>query len=127
VIISLLSLSLMFYLLRGEAKLKEYPVTFSVIIYVLILLNHMIPLLRSRSKHLATVEYGSFVIFNIIAVHSIFPLSKNFTILLSGLISLKNIFLLSYFLFQSEFSYEFIIKKVSRGFDYFSASVCIAW
>ena len=111
--VSIFSLILMMYLIRNEAKLKEHPVFFSLIIYALITLNHMIPLLRSRSRNLATIEYGSFVIFNIIAIHSILPLSKNLTILLSGLISFKNLFMLSFFLLKSsKFNYTTIIKNV---------------
>ena len=118
-VVSILSLILMWYLIRNEAKLKEHPVFFSLIIYTLITLNHMIPLLQSRRSDLATIEYGSFVIFNIIAIHSILPLNKNHTILLSGFISFKNICLLSFFLFKSKFNYTIIVKKVSRIFDIF--------
>ena len=111
-LVSFSSIGLMAFLIKNEAKLKEYPVYFSLVIYMIITLNHMVPLLLSRKNHLATVEYGSFVIFNIIAIHSILPIKKELTILLSGLISLKNIFFLSYFLFKSEFNYSIIIKKV---------------
>lgn len=103
----------MIYLLRNEAKLKEYPVFFSLIIFSIITLNQLIPLIRSRNKNLATIEYGSFVVFNIVAIHSILPLRKRLTILLSSIITLKNILLLSFFLFNSKFSYAIIINKVA--------------
>ena len=81
-LVSFSSIGLMAFLIKNEAKLKEYPVYFSLVIYMIITLNHMVPLLLSRKNHLATVEYGSFVIFNIIAIHSILPIKKELTIFL---------------------------------------------
>jgi hypothetical protein len=112
--VSSFSLILMFYLIRNENKLKDYPVFFSLIIFTLITLNHIIPLFRSKTRHLATIEYGSFVIFNIIAIYSILPLPKRLTILLSSIISVKNLLLLSFFLFKTKFNYTIIFKKVSK-------------
>ncbi len=102
----------MIYLMRNEGKLKDYPVFFSLIIFSIITLNQLIPLIRSRNKNLATIEYGSFVIFNIVAIHSILPLRKKTTIILSSIITIKNIFLLGFFLFNSNFPFVVIIKKV---------------
>lgn len=110
--VSSFSLVLMFYLIRNENKLKDYPVFFSLIIFTLITLNHIIPLFRSKTRHLATIEYSSFVIFNIIAIYSILPLPKKLTILLSSIISIKNLLLLSFFLFKTKFNYTIIFKKV---------------
>lgn len=117
ILVSLFSIILVYYLIRNEAKLQQYPIVFSLIIYILITLNHIIPLIRSKSRHLATIEYGSFVIFNIIAIYSILPLRKRYTILLSALISIKNIVLLSFFLFNSEFHYVIILRKVRKIFN----------
>lgn len=111
-LVSIVSIILALYLIRNETKLQKYPLTFSLIIYVLITLNHIIPLIRSKTRHLATIEYGSFVILNIIAIYSILPLKKRYTILLSSLISIKNVLLLTYFLYNSKFHYTEIIKKV---------------
>lgn len=100
------------YLTRNETKFQKYPLTFSLIIYVLITFNHIIPLIRSNTRRLVTIEYGSFAILNIIAIYSILPLKKRYTIFLSSLISIENILLLTYFLNSSKFDYSIIFKKV---------------
>jgi hypothetical protein len=41
------------------------------------------------------------------------PLRKRLTIILSSIITVKNILLLSFFLFNSKFSYAIIINKVA--------------
>lgn len=112
-LVSIFSLILMFYLLHNEAKLQQYPIIFSLIIYAIISLNHIVPLLRSKSRHLAIIEYGSFVMFNIVAIYSILPLKKRLTIVLALFISTKNIVFISLFLlFNSNLTNTIIIKKV---------------
>ena len=113
IFVSIFSIMLMFYLIRNEVKLQNHPLLISLCIYVLITLNHIVPLLRSQSRHLAAIEYGSFVLFNIIAIYSILPLDRRWTIFLSTLISLKNYMLLCFLLLNSKLSYIIVTKKVS--------------
>lgn len=112
VLVGIFSLILMLYLLRNEPKLQQHPVTFSLLIYVLIGLNQIIPLLRVSSRNLAIIEYGSFVMFNIVAIYSILPLKKRITIVLGTLVSAVNIVFIALLLFNSNLHYLIIIKKV---------------
>ncbi|RNA40559.1 adenylate cyclase type 2 [Brachionus plicatilis] len=124
ILVSIVSLILAFYLTRNESKFQKYPLSFSLIIYILINLNHIVPLIRSKTRQLATIEYGPFAILNIIAIYSILPLKKRYTILLSSLISIENIFLLTYFLYNSKFEYTIIFKKLScYGIVYFMTNI----
>ena len=111
--ISLLSLILMVYLSYNEKKLKEYPVSICSIIFALITLNQIIPALGLNSREYTTVEYGSFTIFNIVVIHTIFPLDKKLTILYSSSISLVNLVFVCFFLFKhSQSSVTDISRKV---------------
>lgn len=112
ILVGVLSFILMLYLLHKEPKLQRYPMTFSLMIYVLISLNQIMPLVRWQSRHLAIIEYGSFVMFNIVAVYSILPLKKRMTIALGVLSSSINIVFISLFLFNSNLDYSVICKKV---------------
>ena len=97
---------------------------FSLVIYVLITLNHLVPLIRTKSRHLATIEYTTFILFNIIAIYSILPLRRRYTIILSGIISVTNILLLCYMLLNSKLHNIVIIKKlVCYCVIYFIANV----
>lgn len=111
--VSLLALILMVYLAYNEKRLKEYPILICTIIYTLITLNQIIPVMRLKSRDFTTIEYGSFIIFNIVVIHSIFPLNKMLTILYSSSISLFNFILLSFLLFNTNLNFTVIIKKVN--------------
>lgn len=112
-IVSFLSIILMLYLIRNEKKLQEHPVLISLIIYVLITMNHLIPLMNTR-REIGTVVNGSFVVFNIVVIYSILPLQKRVTIFLSLLISLKNLGLLAYFLVRTNLEISTIVSRVSE-------------
>jgi hypothetical protein len=112
--VSFLSLILMVYLAYNEKHLKEYPVWICTIIYVLLSLNQLLPMIRLKTRDFTTVEYGSFVIFNIVVIHSIFPLNKHLNLLYSSSISLFNFTLLGYLLFNSNLDLNVIIKKVKK-------------
>jgi hypothetical protein len=63
---------------------------------------------------MATIEYSTFILFNIKAIYSILPLRKRYTILLSSIISLKNVLLLCYLLINnSKLEMIVIIKKLA--------------
>ena len=111
--ISFLSLILMVYLSYNEKKFKEYPISICSIIYTLITLNQIIPVMRLNSRDSTTIEYSSFTIFNIVVIHTIFPLDKNLNILYSSSITLINMVFLCFFLFKhSQSSLIIITKKV---------------
>jgi hypothetical protein len=112
----------MIYLIHNETRLKEQPILFSILIYLLITLNHIIPMLRSSGKYLANIEYGSLVVFNIIAIYSIMPIRRAFTIILSTSMSLINFVILCYFLFKSNLNTDKIFKKVKLFFCFFPFS-----
>jgi hypothetical protein len=103
----------MVYLSYNEKKFKEYPISICSIIYTLITLNQIIPVMRLNSRDSTTVEYGSFTIFNIVVIHTIFPLDKGLNILYSSSVSLINLIFLGFFLFKhSQSSLIMIAKKV---------------
>lgn len=111
--VSLVALVLVVYLAYNEKRLKEYPILICTIIYALITLNQIIPVMRLKSRDFTTIEYGPFVIFNIVVVHSIFPLNKYLTVLYSSSISLFNFLLLSFLFYNSNLNVTVIIKKVN--------------
>ena len=114
-IVSFFSIILMLYLIRNEKKLQEHPILFSLIIYLLISLNHLIPLI-DNSRDVGAIENGSFVLINIIVIYSILPLPKRITIALSALVSFTNLGILAFFLVDSGLSYSIVFKRVSSIF-----------
>jgi hypothetical protein len=104
--------------MRNECKLQNHPILISLIIYALITINHLIPLIRSNSQDFGSIDNGSFVIFNIIVIYSILPLSKLLTIFLSFLISATNLMILAYFMINSQLNYLIILKRVSLAFSF---------
>ena len=110
---SCLSIILMLYLIRNEQKLQQHPILISSIISTLITLNHLIPLIGS-SREVGTVENGSYVLFNIIVIYSILPVSKHITILLASLVSFLNLAILGFLLTNSGLDSYIILKRVSR-------------
>ncbi len=110
--VSLLSIVLMFYLIRNEKLLQLNPIRFSLAIYALITFNHLIPIMDNQHD-IGTIENGSFVLFNIIVIYSILPLPKRTTVLLASLITLTNLAILTYFLFLSNLSYLAKLKRIT--------------
>jgi len=114
ILTSILSTILLFYLMRNEVVLQKYPIMISLIIYFIITVNNIIPSIRFEKCELSLIKCSSFTIFNIIAIYSIMPIKKRYTIFLAATLTLVNFTLVCFYTFKTYRldNYLIIIKKV---------------
>ena len=113
---SILSAILLFYLMRNEVVLQKYPLMISLIIYFIITINNIIPSIRFKKCELSLIKCSSFTIFNIIAIYSIMPIKKRYTIILAATLTLINFAFVCFYTFKTyRFDdYLIITKKVIK-------------
>ena len=116
ILTSILSTILLFYLMRNEVVLQKYPIMISLIIYFIISVNNIIPSIRVEKCVLSLIECSSFTIFNIIAIYSIMPIKKRYTIILATALTLSNYIMVCYYTYKTYISsknYTKMVKKVT--------------
>lgn len=117
---SIASLILLFLLLRNEAILQKYPILISLMIYLIITVNSIVPSIRLEKFNLSMIEYGSLMTFNIIAIYTILPLNKIFIVLLASAMSLLNFACMCFYLYKLNLPTALTAKKVWFFIFYFS-------